>query len=220
MSENYSNEMFDLVDRTRKILNLARNLYSEEGFKTFKARAHNNVVNHVIDIKDDLDLAKTITFGGLTYTENGVVRNEAITNVLLAKQIETAYGVKSEFMKRDSEKQITLYEMFANDYFGKMFGEKGYRQLFEGNGKEFTEDFKKYGASEEDVERLDKALDNSIKTGEYNPNDNKFAFDLCTRVSENRRKLEGKRIMSATELWEEAAYANPEIEVTPKKKTL
>lgn len=217
MSENYSEEMFDLVGRTRKILNLARVLYSDEEFKALKANAHTNVANFEKAINSDLELAQTITSGGLMYHEGNSVRNISITNALLAKQIESAYGVKTDFMHRDEDKQITLYETFANDYFGKMFGEKGYRQLFEGKGKEFTEDFKKYGATEEEIDRLEKALENSIETGEYNLADNRFASELCTKVSENRKKYAGEPVKIAAELWEEAAYIN---EVPTKKKTL
>ena len=220
MSENYSNEMFDMINRTKKILNNAKSLYNDADFEALKAKAHDNVARCEHMINDDLTLALCITTGGVCYEEDGVIYNSSINDALLAKQIETAYGVKSKFMERDAEKQLTLYEIFANDYFDKMFGEQGYRQLFSGDSTGFMTDFRNYGATDEEILKFDDVIKKSIKTGAYDKDDAIFLAEVCTRVSEKRQQLAGQKIKTATELWEEAAYANPEIEVQPKKKTL
>lgn len=219
MTGNYSNEkeMFDLVGRTRKILNLARKLYSPEDFKALKAKAHDNVTKCKDMINDDLTLALCITTGGLVYEENNAIYNTGITQAMLSKQVETAYGVKSWFMERDSEKQITLYELFVNEYFDKMFGERGYKQLFSGDATGFMRDFKMYGElagikdNEELTEkilRFDRAINNSVFKGEY-------SFKDCSAVSEFCLKIEeGRKIYEANQKLEEP------VKKTTKKKTL
>ena len=214
MSENYSEEIFDLVGRTRKILNNARSLYSDEDFKALKAKAHDNVARCEHMINDDLSLALCITTGGLSYVQDGVIYNSSITDALLAKQIETAYGVKSKFMERDAEKQLTLYEIFANEYFDKMFGEQGYRQLFSGDSAGFMADFRNYGATDEEILKFDKIIKKSIDTGAYDHEDATFLSEICTKVSDKRQQLAGQKIETATELWEE------NVKTPTKKKTL
>lgn len=204
MSENYSNEMFDLVNRTRKILNNARSLYNEEDFKSLKAKAHDNVSRCESMINDDLSLALCITTGGLSYYENGVIYNSALTDALLSKQVETAYGVKSDFMHRDEDKQPTLYEIFANEYFDKMFGDNGYRQLFSGDSTGFMSDFRKFGATNEEIIKFDNVIKKSIETGAFDMEDAGFLLEMCTKVSENRKQLEkGEQVITSNDNKEE-----------------
>lgn len=188
MSYNYSgNEMFDIIGRSKKIRDEFKPYFTEQEMDVLKRRNSDNVISCLNEINDDLALALVICNGGLVYKENNAIYNLGVTQALLSAKIASAYGVHSWFMDRDEDKQITIYERFANDYFDKMFGEKGYRQLFSGDSEGFMKDFRNYGATDEEILSFDRAINNSVFTGEYNLEDEKMVSKLCSKISEGRK---------------------------------
>lgn len=190
-----NNEMFDVVNRAKKLREVMfykSNVFNEEEKTVLNDRSSSYVIEHLNDINDDLDLAIVITNYGLAYTEDNISYNVGITQALLAKQIEMAYGVKSWFMERDINKQPTIYEKLTNDYFDKMFGANGKRQLFTGDAKGFMDDFRKYGATDEEILSFDKAIFNSVFNGEYSLEDDKQVSELCEKISKARIAYESK----------------------------
>ena len=71
-----------------------------------------------------------------------------------------------------------------------MFGEKGYRQLFTGDSEGFMNDFRKYGATDDEILNFDRAINNSLFKGEYNREDFEMASKLYKKVSEGRKRFE------------------------------
>ena len=219
MSEN----SFENVEKmARRIDKFKSVLFNKEIFTIDEAIRLRNEGNKSVDdnyknLNDDLDIVMALTQN----FNNESAKSSGIVKALLAKQVETAIGVKPDFMERDQDKQITLYESFVSEHFDKMFGEEGYRKIFSGNYEGFMKDFETYGATSEEIDRLEQAINNSISHGEYNLEDDRFMTDFSDKISKGRflyestPKIEAK---NARQIWEEAAYGNPEIE--PRKKTL
>lgn len=191
MSDNYSNdEIFDVIGRAKKIRDEFKPYFTEQEMKTLKEKSSDNVINCLSEIHDDLDLALAVCNGGLVYRDNNAIYNLGMTQALLASRVEAAYGVHSWFIKRDADKDVTLYEKFVNVYFNSMFGHNGYRQLFSGDSEGFMNDFRKYGATDEEILKFDRAINNSVFTGEYSLDDFNMAHNLYKKVSEGRKKYE------------------------------
>lgn len=185
-------EMINLIARAdllRKVM-FYGGLFSEEEAEVLEARSHNNVISFEEQVEDDLDLALLITNGGLTYRTNEKIYNLGITQALLARKIEATYGEKTWFMERDEGKAPTLYETFAGEYFDEMFGDEGKRKLYSGDGEGFMEDLKKYGATEEEISKLDTAINNSTFNGEYIPEEVNFVSKFCKKIAEGRKLYE------------------------------
>ena len=191
MSDNYSNdELFDVIGRSEKIRGEFAPYFSVEEMDIIKRRSTDNVVNNLSSINDDLDLALAICNGGLVYRDDKAIYNLGMTQALLEVKIESAYGIHSWFIKRDEEKDVFLYEYFSNVYFESMFGIQGYRQLFTGDSEGFMNDFRKYGATDEEILNFDRAINNSLFKGEYNKEDFEMANKLYKKVSEGRKRFE------------------------------
>jgi len=191
MSDNYSNdEIFDVIGRSEKIRNEFKPYFTEEEMNIIKRRSTDNVVKNLSAINDDLDLALAICNGGLVYRDDKAIYNLGMTQALLEVKIEAAYGIHSWFIRRDEEKDVSLYEYFSNVYFETMFGEKGYRQLFTGDSEGFMNDFRKYGATDDEILNFDRAINNSLFKGEYNREDFEMASKLYKKVSEGRKRFE------------------------------
>lgn len=222
MSENNFENLEALKIRIDKLKNV---LFNKEVFTIDEAirlrdEGTKSVVKNIEELNSDLDLAIALTqnFDNEYSKESGIVRS------LLAKQVETALGVKTDFMERDQDKQITLYESFVSEHFDKMFGKEGYRKIFSGNFEGFMKDFENYGATTAEIDRLNQAINNSILHGEYSLDDDRFMTDFSDKISKGRflyestPKKEKEDTRTARQIWEERAYANPEFE--PKKKSL
>lgn len=193
MSENYSNEIIDLKNRARKLLDVMsqKDIFTEEEIAELEKRSNAAIENCVGAIDDDVALALAITNGGLVYkTDENNRYFFGITKALLAKTVETAYQEKSDFMERDEGKQPAIYETFANEYFDEMFGKKGYRQLFSGDGKEFLKDFMRYGATIKEIADFDKIITGSVNGADFNINDSYVAKQLCEKVKHGRQVYE------------------------------
>ncbi len=194
MSENYSKEMVinDLMNRAANLSKVMfrAEYFSEEEKNELEKKANDNITDNFDKIDDDLALAMVMTNGGLVYKKGSFRYFLGITQALLAKTVETAYGIKSDFMQRDENKDKTIYEMFTNEFFDKMFGEKGYRQLFSGDGEGFIRDFMVYGADQNEIMEFDRIISNSVLTGEYNISDWYKANELCKKVSKGRKLYE------------------------------
>lgn len=222
MSENYFVD-YDIlrvrIDKLKDVL-FNKEVFTVDEAKGLRDEGTKSVVNNFEEINSDLDLAMALTQN----FENAYAKESGIVKSLLAKQVETALGVKTDFMERDQDKQITLYESFVSEHFDKMFGKEGYRKIFSGNFEGFMKDFENYGATTEEIDRLNQAINNSILYGEYNLADDRFMIDFSDKISKGRflyestPKKEKEDTRTARQIWEERAYANPDFE--PKKKSL
>ncbi len=192
MSENYSNENFDLKSRSKKLLEVMsqKDILTEEEIKTLENRSNDAVDKFADQIKDDVSLAIALTNGGLVYKDGENRYFLGVTEALLAKTIETAYQVKSDFMKRDEDKQPAIYESFTNEYFDKMFGKNGYKQLFLGDGKGFIKDFMRYGATLKEITDFDRIISKSVDGVGFDINDWYFVDKLSKKIEQGRKTYE------------------------------
>lgn len=184
MSENYSKEMKDIVTRVGILNSVLFNesIFNPNEVSALRTKANSSVVDHLDSINSDLDLAMSMT-GNI---DNKSARESRIVQSILSKQIETSYGVKTDFMERDQNKQVTVYETFTNDYFSRMFGNQGYRRIFTGDYNGFLQDFKNYGATDSEIVEFNRAIANSVDTGEYNHEDYISTSYLCKKVEKGR----------------------------------
>ncbi len=184
MSENYSKEMKDIVTRADKLSSILFNesIFNPDEIALLKKEANNSIVSHLDIINNDLDLVMAMT-GNI---DNKSARESRILQSIFAKYIEAAYGVKTDFMERDQNKQVTVYEAFANDYFPRMFGKQGYRRIFTGDYNGFLQDFSNYDATDEEIVEFNRAITNSVDTGEYNHDDYKLVDKICDKVEKVR----------------------------------
>ena len=210
MSENYSKDINDIVTRVGKLSSVLFNelIFNPDEASLHKKEASSSVVNHLDIVNNDLDLAMSMT-GNI---DNKSARESRIVQAVLSKQIETAYGVKSSFMERDQSKQVTVYETFTNEYFSRMFGKQGYRRIFTGDYNGFLQDFRNYGATNEEIVEFNRAITNSVDTGEYNHEDYNIVSNICKKVEKGRVLFE--KISNLREF-----VANIDENV-PTKKTL
>ncbi len=188
MSENYSKEMYDIVTRVDRLNSVIFNpsIFSPDEASNLKAESNKRIASHIDSLRTNLDIVMTMT----NNIDNKSARDSRIFQSLLAKQVETALGEKTNFMDRDVDKQVTIYESFANDYFSRMFGIQGYRRVFTGDYNGFMQDFKKYGATDEEIINFNRAIITSVDTGEFNNDDFKMVKDLCAKVEKGRELFE------------------------------
>lgn len=188
MSENYSKEMYDIVTRVDRLNNVIFNssIFSSNETSNLKMESNKRVVDHIDSLKTNLDIALTMT----NNIDNKSSRDSRIFQSVLAKQVETALGEKTDFMDRDVDKQVTIYESFVNEYFSRMFGVQGYRRIFTGDYTGFMLDFKNYGATDDEIVNFNRAITTSVDTGEFNNNDFNMVKNLCDKVEKGRKLFE------------------------------
>lgn len=201
MSENYSNEMFNINERVKLMLKVRKEkgVFTPEELDVLDLRSHNNVFSNLNNISDDMDIAMLVTNGGLAYSSDGRMHNVGITHALLANMINVAYlknngSYQSWFTERDSNKATTTYEMFVNQYFYKMFGDEGFRKLLSGDGVGFMKDLENYGATNEEITKFEDAIDNSVFTGEYSMEDEMFMAKFSDNIAKGRFLYESSMV--------------------------
>lgn len=201
MSDNYSNEMFNINERVKLMLKVRKEkgVFTPEELDVLDLRSHNNVFSNLNNISDDMDIAMLVTNGGLAYSSDGRMHNVGITQALLANMINVAYlknngSYQSWFTERDSNKATTTYEMFVNQYFYKMFGDEGFRKLLSGDGVGFMKDLENYGATNEEITKFEDAIDNSVFTGEYSMEDEMFMAKFSDNIAKGRFLYESSMV--------------------------
>lgn len=197
MSENYSDEIFNINERVKLLLKARKKMgvFTEEELQALDSRSHDNIFSNIDKINDDMDIAMLVTNGGLSYRTNEKIYNLGITQAILENYINIAYlqnkgSYQSWFSKRDENKDETVYELFAGSYFDKMFGAEGYRKIFSGDGEGFMKDLEKYGATQEEIEKFDIAINNSLFNGEYVKEEDKFMSDFSKKIAQGRKLYE------------------------------
>lgn len=222
MSEKYT-------DPTSKLCEVLfhSGYFTEEEADVLEKRGRANLEKVEDRVLDNMDRAMALCnyYGDSVATESGIVQS------VIGYAVQTAFpgDKKPWFMQRDENKLETLYDTFINNYMINMFGQEtldnGHtfnsicnKKVLSGNYEDLLKDMQRCGATNEEVIDFEVILSNSVYDGAYVAKDVKRFGEIYRKVAENRKKLAGEHIKTASELWEESAYGNPEFE--PKKKTL